>query len=135
MPPLTERCLGKYGKRLIGRSDLENALKRLDKLTHEEARMATAEVLRTAHAIGEGVTEVREQVLFVDDRLAGVDNRVASVNDKIAEVIIGAQITYPSPRICLISTSQMERKQTKSRNKRPTMWIKSNVRHLLTIYC
>ena len=64
---------------------MEDALKRLDKLTQEEARMATAEVLRTAHAIDERVRGVNEQVLAVGDR-------VASVHDKVAEVINGAQV-------------------------------------------
>ena len=101
MLPLTERYLEKYGKRLIGRTDLDDALKRLDKLTQEEARMATAEVLRTTRAIEEGVTGVGEQVLVMDDRVAGVDervagvdNRVASVDDKVAEVINGARIIF-----------------------------------------
>ena len=66
-------------KKLIGRSDLEDALKQLDKLTHEEARMATAEVLRMTHAIDEAVTGVREQVLVVDDRLVSVDDKVDHV--------------------------------------------------------
>jgi hypothetical protein len=44
--PLAKQCSEKYGKRLIGKTDLEDALNRLDKLTQEEARMATAEVLR-----------------------------------------------------------------------------------------
>ncbi|KAI0281983.1 hypothetical protein BGY98DRAFT_1094591 [Russula aff. rugulosa BPL654] len=33
----------KYMKRLIGRTDMEDALKKLDKLTNEEARMAVAQ--------------------------------------------------------------------------------------------
>jgi hypothetical protein len=33
-------------KKLLGRNDVEDALKRLDKLTQEEAKMATAEVLK-----------------------------------------------------------------------------------------
>jgi hypothetical protein len=53
---------------------LEDALKRLDKLTQDEARMATAEVLRAAHAIN-------ERVLAVDDRVASVGNQVAEVID------------------------------------------------------
>jgi hypothetical protein len=72
MPPLAGRCLEKYGKRLIGRTDMEDALKKLDKLTQEEARMATAEVLRATHTIDEGVRVVREQVLAVDDKVAEV---------------------------------------------------------------
>ena len=42
MSPLTEIFSGKYLKKLIGRTDMEDALKKLDKLTNEEARMATA---------------------------------------------------------------------------------------------
>jgi hypothetical protein len=80
--PVTEGCLEKYGKRLIGKTDMEDALKKLDKLTQEEARMIIAENLRATHAVDEGVRGVTERVLFVDDR-------VANVNDKVAEVIRG----------------------------------------------
>jgi hypothetical protein len=71
---LTERCSEKFAKKLIGGTDIEDALKRLDKLTHEEARMATAEVLRTTHTICEGVKGVSEQVLGVDGKVAEVIN-------------------------------------------------------------
>jgi hypothetical protein len=63
---------------------MEDALTRLDKLTQEEARMATAEVLRATHAINDNVKGVREQVLAAGDRLASVDN-------KVMDVINGAQ--------------------------------------------
>ena len=53
---------------------MEDALKRLDKLTQEEARMATAEVLKITHTIDDGVKDVREQVLAVDDKVAEVIN-------------------------------------------------------------
>jgi hypothetical protein len=38
--------LEKFLKKLLGRNDVEDALKRLDKVTQEEARMATAELLK-----------------------------------------------------------------------------------------
>jgi hypothetical protein len=98
MSPLTKRCSEKYGKKLIGRTDLEDALKRLDKLTHEEARMATAEVLRMTHAIDEAVTGVREQVHVVDDR--------------VAEVINGALIIISQARE-LLNLNRSEGKETK----------------------
>ncbi|KAH9046715.1 hypothetical protein EDB84DRAFT_1435360 [Lactarius hengduanensis] len=44
----------KYVKKLVGRNDIEGALKRLDKLTQEEARMAQAEILRLTHIITNG---------------------------------------------------------------------------------
>jgi tetrahydromethanopterin S-methyltransferase subunit G len=58
--PLAKHCSEKYGKSLVGRTDLEDALKRLDKLTQEEAWMVTVEVLRAGHTIGRGVRVVRE---------------------------------------------------------------------------
>jgi hypothetical protein len=103
--PVTEPRSEKYWKRLIGKTDLEDALKKLDKLTQEEARMMIAENLRATHAVDERVRGVTEQVLAVDnrvagvdDRLANVDDRVASVNDKVAEVIHGVQIIFRRSR-------------------------------------
>jgi hypothetical protein len=87
MSSVTEECLEKYGKRLIGRTDIEDALKRLDKLTHEEAQMGIAENLRATHAVDERVRGVTEQVLAVDDK-------VVNVNDRVAEVIHGVKITF-----------------------------------------
>ena len=59
----------RYLKKLVGRTDIEDSLKRLDKLTQEEARMATAQVLKVTHTI---------------------DDRVKAVDDKVALVIDGA---------------------------------------------
>ncbi|KAH9978444.1 hypothetical protein BJV77DRAFT_1073894 [Russula vinacea] len=44
----------KYVKRLIGRSDMEDVLKRLDKLSQEEARMVVAQILKVTHTVDEG---------------------------------------------------------------------------------
>ncbi|KAI0261203.1 hypothetical protein BGY98DRAFT_940678, partial [Russula aff. rugulosa BPL654] len=48
----------KYLKKLIGKTDIEDALKRLDKLTNEEGRMVTAQVLEVTHAVDDGVGRV-----------------------------------------------------------------------------
>lgn len=81
--PLTEQCSETYGKKLIGMTNIEDALKRLDKLTQEEARMAIAENLRATHAVDERMRGVAKQVLAVDDRVASVDNKVAEVIDGV----------------------------------------------------
>ena len=48
--PLAEKCLEKYLNKLVGRTgEIEDALKRLNNLTNEEARMATAQVLKATH--------------------------------------------------------------------------------------
>jgi hypothetical protein len=72
-------------------------MKRLDKLTHEEARMAIAENLKVTHAVDETVRGVADNVIAINNRVAGVGDRVASiddrvkvVDDRVAEVIRGA---------------------------------------------
>jgi len=58
----------KYVKRLFfRRTDLEDALKRLDKLTHEEVRMATAEVLKLTHTVNKRVEAVDDKITVVID--------------------------------------------------------------------
>ena len=73
-------------KKLIGRTDIEDALKRLDRLTHEEAWMGIAQNLKATHAVGESVREVVEQVVAIDSKVAAVDDRVAGVSDNVARV-------------------------------------------------
>ena len=45
---------------LLGKNDVEDALKRLDTLTQEEARMAIAETLKVARNVDDKVTVVLE---------------------------------------------------------------------------
>ena len=84
-------------KKLVGKTDIEDALKRLDKLTNEEVRMVTAQVLEATHTVDDKVGRVEDKVLDVnnkvariDDRVTGVDNNVKAIDDKIAVVVDGA---------------------------------------------
>jgi uncharacterized protein YoxC len=79
----------KYMKKVIGRTDIEDVLKRLDKLTQEEARMATAENLKATHAVGENVRGVADKVEAVDNRVAGVGDTVASVGNTVSAMVAG----------------------------------------------
>ena len=72
MSLLMERCLEKYAKKLIGRTDMEDALKRLDKLTHEEAWMGIAQNLKATQTVGEDVRGVVDKVVAIDYRVAEV---------------------------------------------------------------
>ena len=45
-------------KKLIGKKVMEDALKRLDKLTQDEARMAAAENLKLTHVVNNKVTSL-----------------------------------------------------------------------------
>ena len=92
MLPLTEPHSEKYIKKLIGntanRTDIEDALRRLDRLTDEEAQMAAAQVLKATHATDDTgkVRGVADIALGVDNRVVGVDNRVARVDNRVADV-------------------------------------------------
>ncbi|KAF8267806.1 hypothetical protein EI94DRAFT_1700735 [Lactarius quietus] len=65
-----------YWNKLIGRRDIEDALGRPGRLTQEEVRMATAQVLKAAHRVEDGVKTVSEGVKGVDDKVKDVDNKV-----------------------------------------------------------
>ncbi|KAH9034375.1 hypothetical protein EDB83DRAFT_1781084 [Lactarius deliciosus] len=69
----------KFLKRLAGMTDLEDAVKKLDRLTQEEARMALAEVLKITHI-------VRDDVKAVDGKVANIDGKVDDVGDKVDDV-------------------------------------------------
>jgi archaellum component FlaC len=84
--PFSEKYLKKLIKKLIGNNDIDDALKRLDRLTQEEARMASAQLLQITNAIDSEVREIGENVLVVDDRVAGVDDRVTGVDERVAGV-------------------------------------------------
>jgi hypothetical protein len=84
--PLTTPFSEKYLKKLRGKNDIEDALKRLDRLTQEEARMASAQLLEITNAIDIEVREIGDNVLVVDDRVAGVDKHVAGVDERVADV-------------------------------------------------
>jgi hypothetical protein len=68
----------KYLKKLIGKTNLEEALKRLDKLTNEEVRVVTAQVLEATHTVEDKVGRVGDKVLDVDNKVARVDAVVVS---------------------------------------------------------
>jgi hypothetical protein len=69
------RVVEKFLKKLVGRKDIEDALRRLDRLTQEEALMAAAQILSLTHTI--------------DNKVTGVGNKLRDVDDKIDVVIEG----------------------------------------------
>jgi hypothetical protein len=86
MTRLTEGCTEKYMNKLIGKTKIEDALKRLDKLTQEEARMAAAENLKATHAVDKRVEGVADTVVAIDNRVAGVDEQVQQTANDVDEV-------------------------------------------------
>ena len=79
-----ESFIENYLKKLIRNtdngSDIEDALKRLDRLTQEEAQMAAAQLLKVANTINNRVEEIVDNML-------GMGGEVTAVMD-------GAQYTF-----------------------------------------
>lgn len=59
---------------MLGKTDIEDALKRLDRLTRDEALMATAQVLKVAHNVDAKVTGIDDNVKVV---IEGVQSDVS----------------------------------------------------------
>ena len=72
---LTKLRSERFLKKLVGRKDIEDALKRLDRLTQEEALMAAAQILNLTHT--------------VDNKVTGVGNKLKDVDDKMDVVMKG----------------------------------------------
>ena len=103
---LTERCSEKYVKRLIGKTGMEDALKRLDKLTQEEARMAAAQNLKATYAVDKRVKGVADTATTIDNKLTGVDDRVVGVSNQVADV--NDQVVTVDDRVKVVDNKVME---------------------------
>jgi hypothetical protein len=55
---LAERITEKFAKKLLGESEIEAVLQRLDRLTQEEARMTAANTLEVVHELFNNLKEV-----------------------------------------------------------------------------
>jgi hypothetical protein len=55
-PPQAQCAIEKFAKKLLGESEVESVLQRLDRLTQDEARMTVAQTLDVVHGL---VTNMR----------------------------------------------------------------------------
>jgi predicted nuclease with TOPRIM domain len=73
-------------KKILGKTDIEDALKRLDTLTTEEARLAIAETLKVTNRVDDKVDKVDDKVDKVDDKVDMVDDKVDKVDNTVNRV-------------------------------------------------
>ena len=66
-------------KRLMGSTDLDDGLGRLNKLTQEKAQMASAELLKMTRSVD-------GKVMGVDDRTKSVKGKVQNVRDDVQDI-------------------------------------------------
>jgi len=83
---LSDALSERYLKKLTGNTEVEDALRKLDKLTQEEARMAAAELLKITHSVD-------SKVEGMDNRMKGVDRRVQDITSKMDEGSCSSSLT------------------------------------------
>jgi hypothetical protein len=82
-PPLANHDIEKFIKRLAGRTDVEDALERLDTLTNEENLMTVTRILEVTHNVDVNVTEIKEVMRDVHGNVVELGQRI---DDKVAVV-------------------------------------------------
>ena len=77
----------------MGNTEIEDTLQRLDKLTQEEAIMASTELIKITHGVEERVMgvddrvqDVRSDVQNVGESVEGVSDRVQDVGSKVLDI-------------------------------------------------
>ena len=85
-------------------TDIEDALKRLDSLTQEEAQMAAAQVLKATQTVDDagGVRGVADIALSVGNRVASVGDQVQGVSTQVQGV--STQVQGVSTQVQGVST-------------------------------
>ncbi|KAH8989663.1 hypothetical protein EDB86DRAFT_2942483 [Lactarius hatsudake] len=104
---MKQRQFKKYLKRLVGRTDVEDALKRLDVLTQEEMRMAVARNLAITHGIDDNVKAIKAITSDVGTNVNVLRDVTRSVDDNVREIREGRHarsdlrkwISPPNPSI------------------------------------
>ena len=93
----------KFLKKVAGMTKLEDGMKRLDRLTTEEARMANAVVLKVTHGVDAKVTGVGDDVRSIDKKVQGLETQVYDVDDKVQTV--AAQVEDVKGDVKVVSDS------------------------------
>ncbi|KAH9974187.1 hypothetical protein BJV74DRAFT_782557 [Russula compacta] len=75
-----------YVRKLVGKTEMADALRRLDRLTEEEIRMAAAQGLKATHDVHTSVEGVNNKVQQVDDKVQDVDKNGQGVDDRVRNV-------------------------------------------------
>ena len=93
LTPCSEKYIKMMVASLTGNTDIEDSLQRLDELTQEEARMASAELLKVTHSVDGKVTVVDDRVKGVEGKVEdvhcdvqGVGNKVQGVDDRMQDI-------------------------------------------------
>lgn len=99
----------KFVKRVAGKTDLEDGLKKLDILTNEEVVMAVAQLLKITHNIDNKVTRVGDGVKGVDEKVQVVGDNVKVIDDVVQTIADGGPSVFsllPASSLTFFLTSR-----------------------------
>ena len=103
MPLQIHVGLEKFVKKVAGRTDLEDGVKKLDKLTLEEVAMASAQTLRIAHKIDNKVTGVGHDVRGVDEKAQVIITQVRDVKHEVQ--VVSEKVDAVDERVQVLATA------------------------------
>jgi methyl-accepting chemotaxis protein len=83
---LADHDTEKFMKRLVGRTDVDDALQRLNLLTLEENLMTTAASFQAIHEVRETVTEIREVVQDVSKNTSATRETALHINRNVLDI-------------------------------------------------
>jgi len=84
----------KFMKRIAGRTDVEDALKRLDMLTKEESLMTAARNLEVTHRVDVNVVATQEAIQDVDGNVKETKELTRDVHDNVKVTKHGARYSF-----------------------------------------
>ena len=83
---LDRMCKPLLYRHITNDGDVFSKTQKLNQLTQEEARMATAQALKSTHTFDDRVRWVMDKVLGINDTVAAIDDRAVGVDDIVAGV-------------------------------------------------
>ncbi|KAF8262464.1 hypothetical protein EI94DRAFT_708298 [Lactarius quietus] len=76
-----------YLKKLVGRTDIEDALKRLDALTREEVQMAIAQILKATDELKDNVTKANTAMEQTANTVDEIMDNLDEIMDDVDEIM------------------------------------------------
>jgi environmental stress-induced protein Ves len=89
----------KLMKRITGRTDIEDALQRLDVLTKEENLMAAARNLEVTHRVDVNVMATQELTHRVDDKVTTIEEGIHDVDGNVKETRMLTRDVYDNVKV------------------------------------
>ncbi|KAI0255516.1 hypothetical protein BJV78DRAFT_680581 [Lactifluus subvellereus] len=127
----------KFVKKLLGRMDIEDALKKLENLSRDESLMATAQVLKVTHNVDDKVKEVIDVGRETNVAMHQIENYLGDLTRDQARKGFREWLSPPDPTINYHTARETYHDGTAAwfiRGKFFERWKESGSEHFLWIH-